>query len=543
MSIRKIGIASCIAGMAFSAFSVNKKPNIIIILADDMGFSDIGCFGGEICTPNLDYLAAHGVRFKQFYNSARCCPSRASLQTGLYPHQTGLGHMTGSGSTLPGYTGELNNKCVTIAQVLHEAGYKNYMAGKWHVAKSTNGSDKHNWPVQRGYDRFFGTITGGGNYFSPNGLLLDNDFVEPGKDFYYTDKIAEYTCKFIDEHVKDYSSNPFFSYVAFTAPHWPLHATDSVMAKYVGRYSQGWDKLRNERFEKLKQLGIITPDTKLSDRNENSPAWNSVQNKAWESKKMEVYAAQVHQLDQGVGKILNTLRKNRQLDNTLIMFLSDNGGCAEELTQGWNGFLSKLSGKKYAENGDSIVFCNDPTVMPGHENSFQSCGLPWANAQNTPFRLFKHYVHEGGIRSPFIMFWPNGIDKQNTVIDYPGHITDLMATCVAVSHAKYPNVFKGEKIIPYEGKNLIPFVTDKEPNDSRILYWEHENNRAIRMGEWKLVSVGGKSWELYNLKSDETERNDLSETYPEKVTSMSKLWEEWAWRVHVYPNKKIATNE
>ena len=515
-----------------------SQPNIILILADDMGYSDIGCYGSEIATPNVDQLAKQGVRFTQFYNSARCCPTRASLLTGLYPHQTGLGGMTGNATGLPGYNGEITDQCVTIAEVLHSAGYKNYMAGKWHIARSSDGSDKHNWPIQRGFDRFFGTITGGGNYFDPNGLMRDNDFIKPGKGFYYTDQIGDNISSFINDHVKQSPDKPFFAYVAFTSPHWPLHATDSVMKKYRGKYECGWDVIRQDRFERMKKMGIINSNATISPRNPDSPEWESVENRTWESRKMEVYASQVHQMDQNIGKILATLKNNGMLENTLIFFLSDNGGCAEELGESWKGFLKKLSGKTIADNGDSIIFCNTLKVIPGGENSFQSCGLPWANVQNTPYRMFKHFTNEGGIRTPFIISWPNGLKSKNYIqTEYTGHIIDIMATCVAVSGAKYPKILNNKPIIPFEGRNLLPIANNEGSDNERILCWEHEGNKAIRIGNWKLVCTGEKNWSLYNLFEDPTELNDIASANPEKVKQMSDLWNNWAWRVHVLPHK------
>jgi arylsulfatase A-like enzyme len=526
------------------------RPNIVLIMADDMGYSDIGCYGGEIHSPNLDQLAAGGVRFTQFYNTARCCSTRASLLTGLYPHQAGVGHMT-EDRGLEGYQGDLNRRCVTIAEVLHGSGYRTYMTGKWHVTKTEfdkarSGQNRQNWPRQRGFDRFFGTISGGGSYFDPATLTLDNTLIAPGDSFYYTDAIGEHAAQFIKESE---SGKPFFLYVAFTAPHWPLHAKPQDIAKYSGRYDKGWDVLREERHERQLQMGLLERRWPISPRAGGAPAWADVKNKDWFARRMEVYAAQVDCLDQNVGRIVAALKDARQLDQTLILFLSDNGGCAEEIgSQGpprnvSEGPLPKPLGKdglqfalKPSATRDGRPMREGRSVIPGGDDTYLSYGLPWANASNTPFRFFKHFVHEGGISTPLIAHWPAGIQRRGVFEQQPGHLVDIMATCVDAAGAAYPADFHGEKIQPMEGRSLLPAFAGEPVHRDVPLFWEHEGNRALRSGAWKLVAKGpaGK-WELYDMENDRTELNNLAGEQPKKVEELAALWEAYAQRTHAIP--------
>ncbi|MFP4292205.1 MAG: arylsulfatase [Cyclobacteriaceae bacterium] len=514
-----------------------QRPNILLIMADDMGYSDIGCYGGEIRTPNLDSLAANGLRFSQFYNTARCCPTRASLMTGLYPHQAGIGLMTNDRGT-DGYRGDLNNESVTIAEVLKEAGYATYMSGKWHVTKHMGQwsgdslTSKHNWPMQRGFDRFYGTILGAGSFYDPITLTDGNEPVEPEEEnFYYTDKISSKAVEFISQHENE--DQPFFAYVAYTAPHWPLHALPEDIARYEGRYDIGWDSLRLERLARMREMDIIEADWKLTERDEKVPAWEESANKEWEARRMEVYAAQVDRMDQGIGKIIKALEDKGELENTLIFFLADNGGCAEELGEGWG---RQLFIPEETRRGEPVILGNEHTdVLPGPENTYQSYGRPWANASNTPFRLYKHYVHEGGISTPLIVHWPAGIANENGWRNEPGHLIDIMATCVDVAGAAYPSTYGGHQIQPMEGLSLLP-VFEGEALEREAIYFEHEGNRAIRKGKWKLVSLGRQgAWELYDMESDRTETINLANEHPELVKELSAMWEDWAQRARVIP--------
>jgi arylsulfatase A-like enzyme len=512
------------------------RPNILLIMADDMGYSDIGCYGGEIYTPNLDTLAANGLRFSQFYNTARCCPTRASLMTGLYPHQAGVGHMTSDRGT-DGYRGDLNEESVTIAEVLKASGYATYMSGKWHVTKHMGQwsgdslTSQHNWPMQRGFERFYGTILGAGSFYDPITLTDGNELTEPDtEDFYYTDKISSKAVQFIYEHEED---KPFFAYISYTAPHWPLHALPEDIARYQGRYDKGWDQLREERLDRVRQMGIVEADWQLTERDEKVLAWDEVDNKDWQARRMEVYAAQVDRMDQGIGQIIAALKQKGKLENTLIFFLADNGGCAEELGEGWG---HQLFIPEQTRSGAPVILGNEYTdVMPGPENTYQSYGRPWANASNTPFRLYKHYVHEGGIATPLIVHWPAGITARGEWRQVPGHLIDIMATCVDVSQAEYPQSYQGQRIQPMEGVSLQPVFTGKNL-ERKAIYFEHEGNRAVRRGKWKLVAQGREGdWELYNMENDRTETHNLTEEYPELVRRLSDMWQQWAERANVIP--------
>ena len=523
----------------------SSRPNIVLIMADDMGYSDIGCFGGEIHTPNLDGLAAGGVRFTQFYNTARCCPTRASLMTGLYQHQAGVGHMM-EDKGYESYRGDLNNRCVTIAEVLKLAGYSTYMSGKWHVTRYRGPEGpKHNWPRQRGFDRFFGTIHGAGSFYDPCSLTRDNTQIPPGDDFYYTNAISDNAVKYIREHKAD---NPFFMYVAYTATHWPMHALPEDIARYKGRYDGGWDALRAERHKRMIEVGIVDEKWKLTPRDKTVPPWTEAKNKVWFARRMEVYAAMLDCMDQGIGRIVEQLKRSEKFDNTLIFFLADNGGCAEEY--GSRGAikpdpLEDIPLKPMDKNAlqpdmqpkvtrDGRPVRTGRGVMPGPADTYIAYGKPWANASNTPFRLYKHWVHEGGISTPLIAHWPARIKAHNELRRQPGHLIDIMATCVDVAEAKYPSEYKGNKVTPTEGKSLVP-AFDNKPIQREAIYWEHEGNRAVRQGKWKLVSRHPDKWELYDIEADRTELTNLAEKNPEKVEQLKALYESWAARCGVQP--------
>jgi arylsulfatase len=524
---------STLAGAA-AAGGAAKQPNIILMMADDMGFSDLGCYGGEIATPNIDRLASRGVRFRQFYNTARCCPTRASLLTGLYAHQAGVGHMVDTGRPdLPSYRGDLNRNCVTIAQVLKPAGYRTYMTGKWHVTPVTG--SKHNWPRQRGFDRFYGTIHGAGSFYDPVTLTRDNDPIEPEtEDYYYTDAIAANAATFIREHVQSRRQSPFFLYCAFTSPHWPLHALEGDIAKYRGRYKDGWDALRLERHRRMIRMDIVDKRWPLTPRDPKVPEWSAAPDKAWQQRRMEVYAAQVDRMDQGIGRIVAVLDRAGIAGDTLILFLADNGGCAEEL--GPNGRGLHMPRKR--RDGGPVALGNHPSRMPGGEDTYQSYGIPWANASNTPFRLYKHWVHEGGISTPFIAHWPNRIRKAS-MTDQPGHLIDVMATCCDAGGAPYPELHDGGRITPLEGKSLVPVFNGKKRAGHSEIFWEHEGNRAVRQGDWKLVSRHPDQWELYDLKADRTEMNNLASRNPAKAEELAANYDAWARKCSVEDWDKV----
>jgi len=515
-----------------------SRPNIVLMMADDMGFSDLGCYGSEIFTPSLDALAAGGLQFTQFYNTSRCCPTRASLLTGLYSHQAGIGQMT-SDDGLPGYRGFLNRRCVTIAEVLREAGYTTLMSGKWHVMRYHFSTDtpapRIHWPRQRGFDRFFGTLTGAGSFYDPPSLTRENERIRPeSTDFYYTDAISKQAVRYVHEYA---GKKPFFMYVAYTAPHWPLHALPKDIARYKGRYDGGWDALRAERHQRMIEMGIVDERWPLTPRDEKAPAWEDAEHKAWQARRMEVYAAQIDRMDQGIGKIVDALKAKGVLDNTLIMFLSDNGGCAEELPV--NGWIKKGRLARETLDGRPMRDGNDPSIMPGSADTFASYGLAWANASNTPFRRYKHWVHEGGISTPLIVHWPAAIENGGKMTDQIGHVIDIMATCVDAAGASYPHKYNDNEIHPLEGRSLLPAFRGEPMADRGPIFWEHEGNRAVRLGKWKLVSKYPGQWELYDLEADRTELNDLSRQQPEKLKELLSLYNDWAQRSYVIPWKNL----
>ncbi len=530
-------------------------PNIIIIMSDDMGYSDIGCYGSEIETPVLNKLAQNGLRFTQFYNTARCCPTRASLLSGLYPHQAGIGHMMGDYGT-EGYRGDLNRSCVTIAEAVRPAGYSTYCVGKWHVTPSPllgEEPQKYNWPLQRGFDRYYGIINGASSLWDPNSLVRDNQQItikndplyQPDEPYHFTDAISDNAVMFIEEHTVE---KPFFMYVAYTSAHWPMHARERDIKKYKGKYDEGYQPIRSQRLARMKELGVVEPHARLSPVAGN---WEEVDDKMWEAACMEVYAAMVDQMDQGIGRIVEALEKKGQLDNTLILFLQDNGGCAESGGRKEKGpLITRADGPSLDPiPDDSIHYAGSVPkqtrdgwpvlrghVMPGPADTYIGYGRGWANVSNTPHREYKHWVHEGGISTPLIVHWPAGISARNELRCEPGHLIDLMATCVDVSGAQYPEKFNGNMILPMEGRSLIP-VFNNQPIDREAIYWEHEGNRAVRVGDWKLVSKWSNQgkWELYNIAEDRSELDDLAEAEPERTREMAALWQAYAERTHVLP--------
>jgi arylsulfatase len=509
----------------------------VVILADDLGYSDIGSYGGEIATPNLDALAATGLRFTEFYNTARCSPTRAALLTGVYPHQAGMGFLPFDWHP-PGYTGVLADDVVTIPEALEGAGYRSYLAGKWHLSDQMvempgdeERISKASWPIARGFDRFYGTIAGAGNYFFPAALVEDERPIAPeGEDYYYTDVISERAAAFVRDHAARHPDQPFFLYVAYTAPHWPLHAREGDVSRYRGRYDAGWDALREERHARMLELGVVDRRWPLSPRDPKAPAWEEAEQKAWQARRMEVYAAQVEVMDRGIGRIVRALDETGTLDDTLMLFLSDNGACAEEL---WDpprwvrGFLP-LAFRAPSRDGRPVQRGNDPEVMPGGEHTFQSYGLPWANASNTPFRLYKQQVHEGGVATPLIAHWPAGLAAApGALSDAPGHVVDLMPTLLELGGASHPRTRGGRPSRELRGESLVP-VLRGGGRERGPIFWEHQGNRAVRQGRWKLVSRWRRGCELYDLEADRTELRDLAAEQPERASELAASYEEWA---------------
>jgi arylsulfatase len=559
---------------AADAHANRVRPNIVILLADDVGFSDLGCYGGEIRTPNLDALASHGVRFTQFYNCARCCPSRACLLTGLYPHQAGVGLMTSDqgakfpgagdqGELFPGYRGSLNRSCVTIGQVLKTAGYRTAAAGKWHVGD-------RELPTARGFDDFYGFVSGYAvDSWEPRMMIRlpkgkPQRSYKPG-EFFATDAITDHAIDMLADMRK--SGSPWLLYVAYQAAHFPVQSKPQDMAGYPELYAQGWDAIREQRLARQKKMGLVHADTELTPRSRipnlvaskrmgsltsdhNNPAWDSLPDdrRADLARRMAVYAGMVSGMDRNIGRLLDDLRAGDEFDNTLIIFLSDNGACAE-----WEPFGFELVSTANPEPGHGInqgtqalpnkLYKGDELLHMGGPGSLPSYGSGWANASNTPWRLYKHYDHEGGIATPFIVSWPAGTKSSvhddsapGRWISEPSHLIDIMATCVDVSGATYPRQFGGHDITLLQGRSLIPLLNGSAPPSSRHLFWEHEGNAAVRWGDWKLVRIGrGGSWELYDMKVDRTELQDLSAKNPALVSELSASWEAWAVAAHVKP--------
>jgi arylsulfatase len=530
-----------------------KQPNILVILTDDMGYSDLGCMGSEIQTPHLDALAAAGTRFTQFYNTARCCPTRASLLTGLHPHAAGMGHM-GEKTAYEGYTGSIHSRCVTIAEAIKPAGYRTYAVGKWHVTHpyGPNGPTIH-YPLQRGFDKYYGTITGAGSYYDPTTLCRGNTFITVENDpeykpasFYYTDALTDNAIRFLQQHRSESTDKPFFMYLAFTAAHWPLHAKPTDIAKYKGKYDAGYDAVRQAREARMRKLGLLSPQWKRTATVGN---WGKVEDKAWEARCMETYAAMVDSMDQGVGRIVADLKASGQLDNTLILYLQDNGACAETIGRKASQEPKNLTPRDKdwlqpkiwppMQTRDGRAVRSGPEVLAGADDTYLSYGEAWANVSNTPYREYKHWVHEGGIATPLIAHWPEGMKSatKGRLVAEPGQLPDIMATCLDIAGATYPQTYNGNTLHPMAGKSLKPLlIADNAKLEERLLFWEHEGNRAVREGKWKLVAKGpAAAWELYDMEEDRTELNDRAATDHARVKRMAEAWEKWALENKVLP--------
>lgn len=502
----------------------DTRPNIILIMVDDMGYSDVGSYGSEIQTPNLDNLAKEGIRFREFYNNSICAPTRASLITGQYPHKAGIGYFDVN-LGLPAYQGYLNKESLTFAEVLRNAGYSTLMSGKWHV-----GGDSLAWPNQRGFDHFYGFIKGASNYFDigaygqapPVELVKDNQRINLKPGQYLTDEITSNALDFLD--VQDKTGKPFFLYVAFNAPHWPLQALPEDIAKYKDRYAIGWDSLRNERIRKQKALGISDPKQAVAKRDTEVPLWDHLtfeEKKLWETK-MEVYAAMVDRVDQNIGRLKEKLKALKKDDNTLIVFISDNGA---------QGGFSAKNRRKPPRNTGPI----------GTAGSYDYQEQNWAYVSNTPHGNYKNNMHEGGISAPFIAWFPKQI-KAGSIIKGTGHLIDLAPTFYELAGAQYPAKFNNAVTNTLPGKSLLPVLTGKSETVEREepIFWERAGNRAVRKGKWKIVSTyPGYKWELYDLERDRGETNDLSAVNTEIVNTLSADYFKWADKTGVVDYDKI----
>jgi len=484
----------------------DDRPNIVIIMSDDMGISDLGCFGGEIETPNLDQLAEKGIRFTNFYSENMCWVSRASMLTGIY-HKTSM------------VKGQLNSQCVTIAESLRAAGYQTRMSGKWHLG----GKDYSVNPVDRGFEEYYGILGGAASFFAPDKLFrnktnVEHEYNDP--DFYLTDSISETAVDFVKQSDP---TKPLFLNVAYTAAHWPLHAKAKDVENYRGKYAMGWDKLRQQRFARMKDLGIIDSQTPLSPRHPNVPAWEDEPHKLWQQRRMEVYAAQVTSMDSGIGRVIEALDSTGRLENTLIFFVIDNGGCHVEYTTDRKGaYLPKST-----RDGRPMIPGNIPHAMPGPENTYQSYGYGWANASNTPFRLFKQHDHEGGIRTPMIAFWPKGIKKRGGISNHVSHLIDLTPTILEVTQTDVTKTANRKPAVTMDGHSIWRAIQGEKQPKHDWLYFSHSKGNAVRNGDWKLVQVTKSKWELYNLAVDPTELQDRAAELPDRVAKMKDAFDDW----------------
>lgn len=519
-------------GVALTAPHSSPKPNILLIIADDMGYSDLGCYGGEIETPHLNALAEGGLRFTNFYVNNMCWPTRASLMTSLYP---GIALPIGGSAE-----GGLHPHAVTLPQTLKAAGYKTYMAGKWHLSDASE-LDGPNAPHHKGFDRFYGTIHGAGSFYAPSSLTLDGkdasgEFLA-NPDYYYTDALTDHALEFLggnpDGGVQDAKdpSPPFFLYLSYTAAHWPLHARPEDIEHYKGRYAEGWDELRQQRHARMKTMGVVDPGWEISPRHPDVPAWRDAEHKEWQQRRMEVYAAQITSMDRNIGRVIHHLKKNGQFENTLILYMQDNGACHVEY--GVNRTGAYLPEK--TRDGRPMRPGNIPGLMPGPEDTYQSYGYGWANASNTPFRLFKQHDHEGGTRSPLIVSWPqqfsNSRLKAGSINAEVCHAIDILPTLAEAAGAPPPGEIRpGIQPLVGKGSSLFSILTHtpKEGKLHNTLFWSHAKGSAVRRGDYKLVRVKGKPWELYDVKKDGTELEDLASSMPGQVAELEALFKSWA---------------
>jgi len=500
------------------------RPNILLILADDLGFSDLGSYGSEIATPHLDALAQGGLRFTRFYTMARCCPSRASLLTGQYPHRIGLGHMVRDLGP-PGYRGTLAPDARTIAQVLQPAGYRSFLSGKWHLGTPD--------PTRHGFEEFYGTLASAQTFFDPGHFLrLPAGRVPrqyPQGEFYGTDALTDHALDFLAT-ARQTPERPWFLYLAYHAPHFPLQAKPEDIARYARTYEVGWDQVRATRLERMKQLGVVPATTALPPRSAytnwgesvhaDNPAWDTLpaDRRADLARRMAIFAAMVTCLDRNIGRVVDSLRAAGELDHTVILFLSDNGACAEWDPHGFDG-----------KSGPDTILHRGPDLdRMGGPRTYHSVGSGWANASNTPWRLYKHYTSEGGLRSPGILHWPRGTRRAGEFETQPVHIVDVLPTLMAAAGVTDAGP------LPPAGTSLVPLLAGGALRD-RTLFFEHEGNRAVLDQRWKLNAEKNAPWALYDLETDRTELHDVSRIHPDIVRRLDSAWQTWAAANHVLP--------
>lgn len=534
--MKRLSILAALPAVGIAAGMAQQKPNIMLIVVDDMGYSDLGCFGGEVQSPNLDALAASGMRFTQFYNSGRSCPSRAQLLTGRYAQTVGI---TGMGQSL-------TRDCVTIPEVLKDAGYHTGMSGKWHLSLTKgigNNADQMKWlshqsyfnnrpfapietyPCNRGFDQHWGTIWGVTDHFDPFSLVHNEEAIFTDsipKDFYYADYVADKAIDMMDEMTAD--GKPFFMYVAFQEPHWPVQAKPQDIAKYKGKYDDGWDAMRTRRYQKMLEMGLINPDEMPVATNASGRNWENETNKAFQSANMEVHAAMIDCVDQNIGRIIDELKRRGIFDNTIIIFTSDNGASSE------NYNIGDFDRHDRTRDGRMVVH-NAPN--PGGQLTYNYLHTGWAGAVNTPYRYWKTTQFHGGAAAPTIVHWPAGMakEKEGTIMNQPCTFLDVMPTCLELAGATYPSFYGGNRINPLcdEARSFVPLLQEKNKwDDERTLYWEHENGKAVRKGNWRLTALANGGWQLFDLEHDLSETNNLAAEYPDKVREMKTLWNTWA---------------
>lgn len=541
-------LASYAMGAADGVEKKDNRPNILVVLVDDMGFSDLGCMGGEIQTPHIDGLAESGVRFNQFYNCGRSCPTRASLLTGLYPHKAGVGRMA-KRTEFSGYEGSIKKEAATVAELLKDAGYNTGMVGKWHISATEEIPEHREWlanrlkhdpyvaldtyPTARGFQDFYGVVWGVVNYFNPfsmaDGTTPVTDFPE---DYYITHALTDTTVNYVRRYAGQ--DKPFFIYLAHTAPHWPLHALPEDIEKYKDTYKAGWEAIRNARYERMKKIGLFEGRDNYLSARQFKNIWEENPAQEWDARAMAVHAAMIDCVDQGIGKVLKALEETGELDNTLIFFMSDNG-CSPESPQ--NMVPGKDDRPDMLKDGSPVAYPKKKEVLPGAANTMTGIGEVWANVANTPFRYWKSKMYEGGICTPLIVRWGKGLKiKKNSIVSTPGHVVDIMATCLDAAGVSYPESYKGMKTPELDGQSLLP-VLKKGERVNRALYFEHMGEKAIQTADgWKAVCpANSQKWELYNLNEDRTELNNVALENQGRLKRMSDDFEAWANRSLVYP--------
>lgn len=540
-------------GMLWVATAAMAAPNIIVILSDDMGYSDLGAYGGEIRTPALDGLAERGWQFTQAYNASRCCPTRASLLTGLYPHQTGVGGMLFP-TDHPGYSEHFAPDAIQLAEILQGQGYGTYMAGKWHLAPRTYNrqTDVDYWPTRRGFDAFYGTIAGYGSFWDPATLYRNETALSAHADpdyrpetYYYTDAITDNALRFLRAHQRERPQDPFFLYLSYTAAHWPLHAFAEDIAAYEGVYEEGYAAIREGRLQRLRALGLIPEVGSVAPLEHDGKAINDA---GREAALMATYAAMISRMDSGIGKVLAFLEESGAFNDTLVFYLQDNGSNAEDWFSGETAYRDgspPMSAEAlqtatlppmWTREGRPVR--TGMEVWPGPDDTYLALRAGWANVSNTPFRKFKHYAHEGGISTPLILSWPalGSPARESRLVREPVHVIDIVPTCLEAAGAPHPAHRNGVPIQKPEGISLLPLLMPERPfARPNGLFWEHEGSRAVRDGDWKLVATGGGPWELYDMRVDRGETRDLALVYPHITDRLTVEWHAWAERSRVLP--------